>query len=73
MFYLCFLTFPGLAKDECTLRELKVIKGAKIMVVGSTLNDVLSMGKPSAKELEDDTKTSAAASKELLCKHKVGL
>ncbi|XP_069124697.1 ubiquitin domain-containing protein UBFD1-like [Argopecten irradians] len=63
------IMFKGLAKDECTLRELKVTKGAKIMVVGSTLNDVLSMGKPSAKELEADAK-SASVTKESLSKQK---
>ncbi|XP_033741985.1 ubiquitin domain-containing protein UBFD1-like [Pecten maximus] len=64
------IMFKGLAKDECTLRDLKVTKGSKIMVVGSTLNDVLSMGKPSAKELEADAKSAAAATKESLSKQK---
>lgn len=33
----------GLAKDEMTLRKLGVAKGSKIMVVGSSINDVLQM------------------------------
>jgi hypothetical protein len=33
----------GLAKDEMTLRKLGVTKGAKVMVVGSSLNDVLKV------------------------------
>ena len=33
----------GLAKDEMTLRTLGVVKGAKVMVVGSSLNDVLKV------------------------------
>ncbi len=33
----------GLAKDEMTLRKLGVTKGSKIMVVGSSLNDVLKV------------------------------
>ncbi|KAG8274370.1 Ubiquitin domain-containing protein ubfd1 [Homalodisca vitripennis] len=37
----------GLAKDERTLRELGVMKGAKVMVVGSKLNDVLAVSTPS--------------------------
>lgn len=37
----------GLAKDEKTLRELGVVKGAKVMVVGSKLDDVLAVSSPS--------------------------
>ena len=33
----------GLAKDEMTLKQLGVVKNSKIMVVGSSLNDVLSV------------------------------
>jgi len=33
----------GLARDEMTLRKLGVVKGSKIMVVGSSINDVLQM------------------------------
>ncbi|KAK6169078.1 hypothetical protein SNE40_020199 [Patella caerulea] len=55
------LMFRGLAKDELTLRELKVTKGAKIMVVGSTLNDVLSVSAPSKKELAEAAKAEASA------------
>lgn len=36
----------GLAKDERSLRDLGVIKGAKVMVVGSKLNDVLAVSTP---------------------------
>lgn len=55
----------GLAKDESTLKDLKVTKGAKIMVVGSTLNDVLSVSKPSPQELQEATKSTAAAKEPL--------
>ncbi|XP_037241034.1 ubiquitin domain-containing protein UBFD1 isoform X3 [Falco rusticolus] len=34
--------FKGLLPEEKTLREIKVTNGAKIMVVGSTINDVLA-------------------------------
>ncbi|CAG2055842.1 unnamed protein product [Timema podura] len=37
----------GLAKDERTLRDLGVVKGAKVMVVGSKLDDVLAVSTPS--------------------------
>ena len=33
----------GLAKDEMTLNKLGVVKGSKVMVVGSSLNDVLQV------------------------------
>lgn len=59
------IMFKGLAKDQSTLRDLKVTKGAKVMVVGSTMNDVLQVtNTPSAKELQEEEK--AAASKEPL-------
>lgn len=40
------LMFKGLLKDDKTLRELKVTKGAKFMLVGSKLDDVLEVNKP---------------------------
>lgn len=46
--------FKGLAKEDRTLRELGVIKGTKVMVVGSTLNDVLSVNTPSTQEEKED-------------------
>ena len=48
----------GLAKDEMTLRKLGVTKGSKIMVVGSSLNDVL---KVSAKDAAGAAGPSASA------------
>jgi len=39
------IMIKGLAKDEMTLRKLGVVKGSKVMVVGSTLNDVLEVAK----------------------------
>ena len=47
-----FFPPPGLVKDEKTLRELKVSTGAKMMVVGSTIDDVMTVQPPSAKELK---------------------
>ncbi|XP_041363945.1 ubiquitin domain-containing protein UBFD1-like isoform X2 [Gigantopelta aegis] len=63
------LMFKGLVKDHQTLRELKVTKGAKVMVVGSTLTDVLSVSAPSKQELQEEAKLSEPA-KEMLCKQK---
>lgn len=36
----------GLAKDEKTLKELGVTRGSKVMVVGSKLDDVVSVNTP---------------------------
>lgn len=45
----------GLAKDEMTLKKLGVAKGSKIMVVGSTLNDVLEVTKkPTVAQLKEE-------------------
>ncbi|CAG2187010.1 Ubiquitin domain-containing protein UBFD1 [Mytilus edulis] len=63
------IMFKGLAKDESTLNDLKVTNGAKVMVVGSTLNDVLSVSKPSEKEIKEAAK-SETSSKEPLSKLK---
>ncbi|XP_012940298.1 ubiquitin domain-containing protein UBFD1 isoform X2 [Aplysia californica] len=64
------IMYKGLAKDDVTLRDLKVVKGAKIMVVGSTLNDVLSVSAPASKELQAEEKASAKAAKEPLSEQK---
>ena len=45
------LMYKGLLKDEKTLREAKVTNGVKMMVVGSTLDDVLTIQPPNPKEL----------------------
>ena len=46
------LMYKGLLKDEKTLREAKVSNGIKMMVVGSTVDDVLTIQPPSTKELK---------------------
>ena len=47
------IMIKGLAKDEMTLRKLGVVKGSKVMVVGSTLNDVLEVAKkPTVQQLK---------------------
>merc|ERR1712179_719491 len=51
----------GLAKDEMSLKQVGVVKGSKVMVVGSTLNDVLEVAKkPSAQQLKEATEEEAA-------------
>jgi hypothetical protein len=59
----------GLAKDEMTLKKLGVTKGSKIMVVGSTLNDVLEVTKkPTPSQLKEEEVKETQ--KESLCQQK---
>lgn len=37
------LMYKGLLQDNQTLKNVGITKGAKIMLVGSTLNDVLAV------------------------------
>lgn len=60
----------GLAKDERNLRELGVVKGAKVMVVGSKLDDVLAVSTPAPQDSADE-KPGSAATKEPFCKQKM--
>ena len=51
------IMIKGLAKDEMTLKKLGVVKGSKVMVVGSTLNDVLEIAKkPNVQQLKEEEK-----------------
>ncbi|KAM6423622.1 ubiquitin domain-containing protein UBFD1 [Liasis olivaceus] len=60
--------FKGLLPEEKTLREIKVISGAKIMVVGSTINDVLAVNTP--KDATQQEVKSEETKKEPLCRQK---
>lgn len=44
------LMYKGLLKDDNTLREAKISNGIKMMVVGSTVGDVLTIQPPNLKE-----------------------
>ena len=53
----------GLAKDEMTLKRLGVTKGSKVMIIGSSLNDVLSVSttpKDTPKDLSTPKDTSSS-------------
>jgi len=55
------IMIKGLAKDEMTLRKLGVVKGSKVMVIGSTLNDVLEVAKkPTTQQLKEAAETETA-------------
>uniref|UniRef100_A0A8C6ZKW5 Ubiquitin family domain containing 1 n=1 Tax=Nothoprocta perdicaria TaxID=30464 RepID=A0A8C6ZKW5_NOTPE len=60
--------FKGLLPEEKTLREIKVTNGAKIMVVGSTINDVLAVNTP--KDAAQQEVKAEENKKEPLCRQK---
>ncbi|XP_078520919.1 ubiquitin domain-containing protein UBFD1 isoform X1 [Lissotriton helveticus] len=60
--------FKGLVSEEKTLRELKVTNGAKVMVVGSTINDVLAVNTP--KETIQEEVKAEESKKEPICRQK---
>lgn len=63
----------GLAKDEMTLKRLGVTKGSKIMVIGSSLNDVLQVSttpKDLPKDLSSPKDKDSSASSSETCKQK---
>jgi len=61
----------GLAKDEKTLRELGVAKGSKVMVVGSKLDDLVSVCPPKTDTSGPKETTPITSSKEPLSKQKI--
>lgn len=62
--------FKGLLPEDKTLRDIKITNGAKIMVVGSTINDVLAVNTP--KEVIQQEVKAEENKKEPLCRQKVG-
>ncbi|XP_023672330.1 ubiquitin domain-containing protein UBFD1 isoform X1 [Paramormyrops kingsleyae] len=60
--------YKGLLPEDKTLREIKVTNGAKIMVVGSTINDVLAVNTP--KEVMQQEVKAEENKKEPLCRQK---
>jgi len=61
----------GRMNDDATLRDNKVTNGSKIMVVGSTINDVLAVTEPAVKTQKQNDKVDPVTSKEPFCKQKV--
>lgn len=68
--YLVIACLTGRMKEDATLRENKVTNGAKIMVVGSTVTDVLAVNEPLKPVAKADVRL-APPTKEPLCKQKV--
>ena len=63
--------YKGLLPEDKTLREIKITNGAKVMVVGSTMNDVLAVNTP--KEIIQQEVKAEENKKEPLCSQKVRL
>ncbi|XP_068248670.1 ubiquitin domain-containing protein UBFD1-like isoform X2 [Palaemon carinicauda] len=61
----------GLAKDEKTLKELGVTPGSKVMVVGSKLDDVVSVNNPKSESTTTEKSSTTTSTKEPLCKQKL--
>ena len=53
---------PGRMPDEATLRDQKVTQDSKIMLVGSTVTDVMSVTAPDPKVLKEEEKAATASS-----------
>lgn len=49
-----FISFIGLCKDEKTLREVGVMKGVKVMVVGSTLDAIIAVNTPTEQDVKEE-------------------
>jgi len=62
--------YKGRMNDAQTLRENKVLAGAKIMLVGSTLTEIMSVTAPDVKALKEEIKKEEEKSKEPLSKQK---
>ncbi|KAL1518036.1 hypothetical protein ABEB36_001722 [Hypothenemus hampei] len=63
------LMFKGLLQDNQTISSAGITKGSKVMLVGSTLNDILAVSSISKQEVAEMEKASTV--KEPLCKQKL--
>jgi len=66
------LMYKGLIKDDqATLQQSNICKGAKLMVVGSTLKDVMTVAQPTKeKQKESSSSTGGTSKPEPLCSQK---
>ena len=70
-FSIVHLYIAGKLNDTSTLRESKFTKGAKVMLIGSTVTDVMAVAAPDMKALKEEMAKEEASSKEPLSKQKV--
>lgn len=66
-----FWLIAGKMSDEITLRECKLSKGSKVMLVGSKVTDVMAVAAPDMKALKEEMAKEEAASKEPISEQKV--
>ena len=64
-------TVSGLMKDGATLREHGVQADSRVMMVGSTVNDIISVSVPDPKAMKELESEAASCSKTPLCTQKV--
>ncbi|ESO12437.1 hypothetical protein HELRODRAFT_62886 [Helobdella robusta] len=64
------LMFKGRMKEEGTLRDNKLTTGSKIMVVGSTMNDVIAVSQASSSVVKESNSVAGTSNKEPLSKQK---
>lgn len=64
------LIIKGMARNDQTLRQAGVIKGGKVMLVGSKMDDILAV-KSVPKEILEEKASSGQSSKEPLCAQKI--
>merc|ERR1712071_377627 len=62
----------GLAKDDKSLKECGITSGSKVMVIGSTFDDVLALVRPSAQTVIEE-KQKSSPGKEPLSQQKLHL
>ncbi|XP_014661800.1 PREDICTED: ubiquitin domain-containing protein UBFD1-like isoform X2 [Priapulus caudatus] len=65
------LMFKGLMQDEKTLRELNVSTGAKLMLVGSKLNDVIAVSSVNPEKIRAEDKAQESVKKEPVSRQKM--
>ncbi|XP_026499234.1 ubiquitin domain-containing protein UBFD1-like [Vanessa tameamea] len=63
------LIIKGMARDNLTLRSSGIVKGGKVMLVGSKMDDILAV-KSAPKEIQDE-KNNSQSNKEPLCMQKI--
>ena len=63
------LNVLGLLKDNQSLKEAKIVKGTKVMLIGASIADIEAARKKV--KVEDSAKTSTTIKKEPLCEQKM--
>ncbi|KAI8439913.1 hypothetical protein MSG28_001372 [Choristoneura fumiferana] len=65
------LLIKGMARDDMTLRKAGVVKGGKVMLVGSKMDDILAVKSVPKEILDEKASSGGQSSKEPLCEQKI--